>query len=359
VAYIVKRRLKGGHSAYLVRYHGPDGRTHSRQFAKRVDADRFANTTEVAKHDGSWIDPGRGRILFADWVALWEPSQVHLRPSSRARDESYLKVHVLPRFGDVPLAKIQNADLRTWISDLCAAGLAPSTVHKAKQIVSKVLDAAVDDRRIPQNPATRVPVPRIEREEMRYLTPAEVNHLADTIDPRYRALVLLGAYGGLRLGEMLGLRWGRVNLLRRRIQVAEISVEVRGEITYGPPKTKAGARTVPLPSVVTNELAKLTDANPDPGTLVFRSPHGAPLRAGQFRQRVWYPAVSAAGLEGVRIHDLRHTAVALWIAAGANPKEIAVRAGHSSVVTVLDRYGHLYPEAEDRLSDALDAMANG
>ena len=62
-------------------------------------------------------------------------------------------------------------------------------------------------------------------------------------------------------------------------------------------------------------------------------------------------------LDGLRLHDLRHTAVTLWIAAGANPKEIAVRAGHSSVVTVLDRYGHLYPEAEDRLSDALDAMA--
>jgi hypothetical protein len=92
----------GGRHAYLVRYHGPDGRTHSRQFAKRIDADRFASTTEVAKHDGSWIDPGRGRILFADWVEKWQPTQVHLRPSSRARDESYLSTHVLPRCPLVP-----------------------------------------------------------------------------------------------------------------------------------------------------------------------------------------------------------------------------------------------------------------
>jgi integrase len=209
-------------------------------------------------------------------VAKWEPSQVHLRPWSRARDESYLNTHVLPRFGDVPLAKIQNADIRAWIADLSASGLPPSTVGKAKQIVSNILQAAVDDRRIPVNPADRVPVPRIQREEMRCLTPAEVTKLADTIDSRYRALVLLGAYGGLRLGEMLGLRWGRVNLLRRRIQVAEISVEVKGEIIVGPPKTKAGARVVPLPTVVTNEVAALTDANPDPATLVFRSPQGAP-----------------------------------------------------------------------------------
>jgi integrase len=94
------------------------------------------------------------------------------------------------------------------------------------------------------------------------------------------------------------------------------------------------------------------------GVYIFTGAKGGPLRAGLFRQRVWYPTIKAAGLDGLRIHDLRHTAVALWIAAGANPKEIAVRAGHSSVVTVLDRYGHLYPEAEDRLSDALDAMAD-
>ena len=84
VAYVVKRARKSGGFSYLVRYHGPDGKTHSRQFAKRVDADRFANASEVAKHNGSWIDPGRGRILFAEWVEKWKPSQVHLRPSSRA-----------------------------------------------------------------------------------------------------------------------------------------------------------------------------------------------------------------------------------------------------------------------------------
>jgi integrase len=358
MAYVVRKRRAGGKFSYLVRYHGPDGKTHSQQFSKRVDADRFASSIEVAKNQGSWIDPGRGRISFAEWVGIWEPSQVHLRPSSRARDESYLATHVLPRFGSVPLSKIQNADIRAWIADLSAKGLAPSTVAKAKQIMSKILQAAVDDRRMPTNPAERVPTPRVEREEMRYLNPTQVSLLADTIDQRYRALVYLGAYGGLRLGEMLGLRWGRVDLLRRRIQVAEICVEVKGELTFGPPKTRAGNRTVPIPAVVADELARITDPSPELDALVFVSPHGAPLRAGQFRQRTWYPAIKAANLDGLRLHDLRHTAVALWIAAGANPKEIAVRAGHTSVVTVLDRYGHLYPEAEDRLSAELDAMAS-
>ena len=75
-----------------------------------------------------------------------------------------------------------------------------------------------------------------------------------------------------------------------------------------------------------------------------------------FRARVWRPATRAASLDGLRIHDLRHTAVALWIAAGANPKEVAARAGHASVSFTLDRYGHLYPEADMALRDRLDAL---
>jgi integrase len=75
-----------------------------------------------------------------------------------------------------------------------------------------------------------------------------------------------------------------------------------------------------------------------------------------FRHDIWRPAVVAANLDGLRIHDLRHTAVALWIAAGASPKEVAARAGHTSVSFVLDRYGHLFPEADTTLRARLDEL---
>jgi integrase len=89
---------------------------------------------------------------------------------------------------------------------------------------------------------------------------------------------------------------------------------------------------------------------------VFTAPQGGTLRIVAFRNRIWRPATDAAGLAGLRIHDLRHTAVALWIAAGASPKEVAARAGHTSVSFTLDRYGHLYPEADTRLRDRLDRL---
>lgn len=112
-------------------------------------------------------------------------------------------------------------------------------------------------------------------------------------------------------------------------------------------------------------------AGQEAGDLVFAAPQGGIIRASIFRRRTWYPACIGAGLgtltkidgrehyEGLRMHDLRHSAVALWIAAGASPKEIATKAGHSSVSVVLDRYGHLLPGTEERVTDALDAMGRG
>jgi integrase len=140
------------------------------------------------------------------------------------------------------------------------------------------------------------------------------------------------------------------------VEVAEVLTEVRGELFMGPPKTRAGRRRVGLPRGVTRELAQHLGTPGSQDDLVFTAPQGGPLRVTAFHARVWRPATRAAGLDGLRIHDLRHTAVALWIAARANPKEVSTRAGHASVSFTLDRYGHLFPEADQALRDRLDAF---
>jgi integrase len=217
------------------------------------------------------------------------------------------------------------------------------------------MGAAVDAGYVAQTPCRNVPLPKIEREEMRFLTPAEIITLADAIRPLYRTLVLVGAYGGLRIGELAGLRRGRVDLLRGTVTVAEIVTEVEGKLYFGLPKTRAGRRTVGLPRFITRELEAHLEGAGDPSDHVFTAPNGGPLRVTAFRARAWRPATKAAALDGLRIHDLRHTAVALWIAAGASPKEVAALAGHTSVSFTLDRYGHLYPDSYATLRDRLDA----
>lgn len=340
---------------WRARYRAPDGRSRSQTFARKVDAERFLVTVGHSKLTGGYVDVSAGRRTFGDWWATWTATRVDLRPSTRARDDVYARNYLLPSLGALPLGKIDRTVLRTWVAALNARGLAPATVVKAAQLAGKALRAAADERLIAANPAERLELPRVEIDEARFLAPAEVATLADGIDSRYRSFVLVGAYGGLRFGELAGLRRVKVDLIRGRVEVAETVVEVRGHHHTGPPKTRAGHRSVPLPRAVLDVLGDHC-AGQGPGSLVFPAPEGGFLRASLFRRRVWAPAVARAGLSPLRIHDLRHSAVALWIAAGASPKEVAARAGHASVVTVLDRYGHLLPGTEERVTDALDAM---
>ena len=351
------RRVDSGR--WEARYRGPDGRERSRRFSTRRDAQAFLERTGADQQRGEWRDPQGAKVLVADWVEAWWATTVNLRPSSRARDEAYIRNHVLPAFGELPLGAITQLDVRAWVAELSAGGKAPATVQKAYQTLSKILRGAVDAGLIAQSPCRRIGLPRVEREEMRFLTPAEISALAKAIEPRYRAMVLFDAYCGLRLGELAGLRRGRVDLLRRQVRVSEIAVEVKGQLIFGPPKTRAGNRKVPLPRFVAEEMAVHLDryGEADPDALVFVGADGGALRANGWRARHWRPAIRAAGLEPLRPHDLRHTAVSLWVAAGASPKQIATWAGHTSVSVVLDRYGHLFPGHEEAVLDRLDSLA--
>jgi integrase len=128
--------------------------------------------------------------------------------------------------------------------------------------------------------------------------------LADAMDPRYRAAVLLAAYGGLRAGELFGLRTKRVDPLRRTITIAETVVDVGGHPYFGPPKTRTGRRTVPLPRVAADPLAEhLRTYDRQPDDLVFTAPEGGPVQLNVWRQRFWAPAVRDAGLAHLRPHD--------------------------------------------------------
>jgi len=359
-----------GDRPYRARYRGPDGKEHARHFAKKRDAQHWLDSVTTTIVRGEYVAPAAGKTLFGDRYHTWFETTVNLRPSTRARDESYAKSLILPTFESRPLATIDHDAVQAWVAELTGRGYASATVVKAHQIISKVMASAVRARLIAVNPCAGTELPRIERDEQRFLTPEQVARLADTIDSRYRVMVLTAAYSGLRAGELYGLRRSRIDLVRSEIDVAEILVEVNNKISYGPPKTRAGRRRVPIPRFVADELQGDVGGL-EPGALAFTAKGGEPMRANNFRRRVWYPACIAAGLgemvedpetgkrkyEGLRVHDLRHTAVAFWIAAGASPNDIARRAGHASVVTVLDRYGHLLPTDSDHVTDALDAMA--
>jgi integrase len=326
-------------------------------FDTRKAAELWLDSQNVARADGSWIDRRDGLVTLAVCAEEWLAGRLG-RPSTLARDRGYVERYLVnDRIGSTPIGRVDPARIRKWVAELLGRELAPATVAKAGQILGSVLDQAVADRRIPSNPARLVKWPKAEPLDLVVLSPVEIETLAAAIDPRYRLLVLLGCYAGLRAGELCALRAGDVDPLRRSIKVTRTLVEVSGHLHEGPPKTKAGRRSVPIPGWLADELGLALDGML-PDDLVFEAPgRDGPIRLASWRTRYWRDATKAAGIPCFRIHDMRHTAVSLWIAAGYDARQIATWAGHSSVVSVFDRYGHLLPGQDGPgLMDRLDAL---
>jgi integrase len=217
-----------------------------------------------------------------------------------------------------------------------------------------MLTLAVRDRRIPNNPADGVKLPRAAKGEPRFLTHDQVEQLAQSC-PGYELFVRLLAYTGLRWGEAVALRVGRLDLMRRRAEIVHTAIELDGEMTYGTPKTHQ-RRSVPIPQTLVDALAEHV-AGKAPDGLVFTSPREEVMRNHNFRSRVFAPAAVAIGVPGLTPHDLRHTAASLAVQAGANVKAVQSMLGHASAAMTLDVYAGLFGDDLDAVADRLDEAA--
>lgn len=343
------------------------GKVHTRAgFQTKGAARAWQARNRVAVDTGMHVAPAGGLVLFGDWCARWATTRIDLRPSTRARDDSYLRNYLMPTFGALPLRRIDHPMITDWIAALCGRGLAPATVTKAYQILGKVMRAAVSAKLIAQSPCMDVTLPAPRDEEARFLTPDELVYLEDALPPYWCDVVPFLADTGLRIGEAAALRWRDVDTLRGTVTVRETLVEVPAAltvdgtgVTIGPPKTRAGLRTVPTLTDETAARLVTRRAGAGPDDFVWATPTGAALRPKSWRSRVWRPAVIRAGLADPQPtpHTLRHTAVALWIAAGTTDAFKLQRwAGHRSVTTIYRVYGHLLPTDATEERTALTAL---
>ena len=221
------------------------------------------------------------------------------------------------------------------------------------------MGAAVDAKLIASSPCFNVRMPVVPPGQMVILKYQEIERLAAVIDPRYRALVLVGCFCGLRIGELAGLSRRDIDLDDRRLHVRHSAVEVRGTLVLKEPKTRRDIRSIPIAPHVAVGLSEHLGRHTDRGSdaPVFPGPDGARLRPSNFRSRTWNRAVKAAELGGATPHDMRHTAVSHWIAAGVPVLNVSRWAGHSSTAFTLDRYGHLIKEDDSAFMDAVGDRA--
>jgi integrase len=230
----------------------------------------------------------------------------------------------------------------------------PGTIRNAYRVLSRVLAEAVRSRLIATNPAIDVDLPRSRKQEMRFLTPQELRSLANTIESRFRALIVTAGFTGLRWGELAALRAQHLDLLHGAIDVREAVSEVGGHLVEVGTKTYE-QRTVPLPRFLCAELTEHLGSFASPAGLVFTSLQGNGLRRNNFYRRHFKPALRRAGLDpAVRLHDLRHTAASIAINQGASVVLVQRMMGHASATVTLDTYTHLFESREQHLRDNLD-----
>ena len=209
---------------------------------------------------------------------------------------------------------------------------------------------------VTRNPVARVKTPPVVCPPRRYLTAEQVGRLVKATESPYDLLVLVLAYSGIRFGEAAALRRTHCDLEGSRLHIRESLADVAGQLHFGTTKTHR-QRVVAVPATIRDELRDhLNTAGRDPADLVFTSPRGGPLRYSNFRPRHWTAAVEKAGLSGLEIHELRHTAASLMINQGADPKLIQSQLGHSSISITYDVYGHLFPDRLDELASQLDEL---
>ena len=346
-------RLKSGR--WRARYRDSTGREHARHFQRKTDAQRWVAAHTASVDRGDWIDPALSRTTIEEWSAVWLQTKSHLRPKTRDKYESGLRIWILPRWGKAQLGSITHADVVAWVADIQRTRSAGLTRHTLA-ILSQMLELAVRDGRIPRNVARGVRKPRPSRPVQRFLSPDEVARLARETPPPYDVLVILLAFTGLRFGEAAGLTVGDVDLDRSRISVNwSITESASGQLHRDSPKTYR-RRSVPIPAFLRDRLAThIAGRNPDEP--LFPSPKGGLLRNSNFRHTTFDPAVRRAGLAPLTPHNLRDTAASLAVGSGANVKSVQRMLGHASAAMTLDVYSGLFDAELDDVATRMDDSA--
>jgi integrase len=339
---------------WRARYRDAAGKEHARHFVRRVDAQSWLDSVTTAVGTGSYVDPSRARVTVGTVAEQWFAGKINLRATTRARYESALRVHVLPRWSETRLDRVEHGDIQRWLADLSGDGQSGASVRKAHGVLSSILDLAVRERRLASNPSNLVNLPALNERRRRYLTAEQVDQLAESAGIG-RLPVLVLAYCGLRWSELAGLRVRDVDLMRRRLNIERAVTEVNGgRLEWNSPKNHE-RRSVPLPRFLVAELTTHL-ANRSPDDLVFAGASGGVLRNRNARRDWFNAAARAIGEPGFTPHELRHTAASLAVSARANVKAVQRMLGHASAAMTLDRYTDLFDDDLDAVADRLDAV---
>jgi integrase len=345
----------------------PDGTRKTYYGKTQKEAAGKLNEAKRQLEDG--VDLSAEKLTVKAYLDKWLSASV--KPSVKTKTfegyESICRVRVAPRIGSKKLAKLTALDLQALYSDLATAGLSARSVHHTHRVLHRAFVQAVRWRLIPRNPCDGAQGPRATRSEMKVWTPEEADaFLLATRDHRMHALYVLALTTGMRQGELLGLKWGDLDVNAGVLAVRRSLQWQRGNgYAFVEPKTARSRRKIHLSQMALAALRAHKDrqawSRREAGEawtetdLVFCDPLGGPL-APSHQTGVFKAASAAAGLPAIRFHDMRHTAATILLIRGIHVKLVSEMLGHSTIVLTLDTYSHLIPAMHGDAAAVMDAV---
>ncbi|WP_297540862.1 site-specific integrase [Amycolatopsis sp.] len=301
-------------------------------------------------------------MTLTEYSERWITERPGLRPRTVELYRWLLRKHVSPFIGDVELRRLSAAVIRQWRSDRLGAGVSASVLAKAYRLMRGILNTAVDpDAILVRNPCKVPGADKENPEERPLVTVAQVFDLAARMPDRWAAMVLLAAFGSLRFGEVIALRRGDLSADASTVRISRAFVDVPGQgLLIGPPKSRAGVRTVIMPYAVRAELvahlAEFVEKADD--ALVFTGKKGAALRRPNFAQlSKWTEVVADMKLKGLHFHDLRHAGNVWASKAGMSTKDLMSRMGHDDMRAALI-YQRATSDADERIAEKLSQLVD-
>jgi integrase len=278
----------------------------------------------------------------------WQPSALlALKPSSASYYNFQLDKHILPTLGSYRLCDVNRPMIQQFLLERKRKGYSSSTVHGIHTTLAKVLQSAVEHGYLEINPARAIQIGEREpKRERTLLSPVQVQVLLQNLAEPCRTIVLTAVLTGMRIGEILALRWKRLDFLRATIEVAETFSDGH----FGTPKTKSSRRVIPMSATLGDALTahKLNCRWTKPEDPVFSTPKGTPLSAKNLYNRVLAPTCDRTGLPRISWHSFRHTNATLLGELGESVKTAQAILGHSDLGTTLNTYMHAIPDSQRR-----------
>ena len=366
----IRKRKDGRWEGRYVAGHDANGKPIRRNVLGKTQAEVRAKL-RLAIEAAETLDVARaGEYTVEKWVRTWYElySKPNIREKTQAYYETFINRHIIPILGGIKLEKLTGRDIQRMYNEVRAhgriraaqkdsnPGMSASYVRGLHMMMHNCLNRAVKERLILRNPTEDCIVPKVEKTEMKILKPEDIGAYLKEADRRgVMAIFYLELCTGLRKGELTALLWEDLNVEAKTISVSKQAVGVKGGgVKITRPKTETSIRRIAIPQQVVDLLAAEHEKHPD-SPYLFTSPVTGKMYHPDSIVNLHKKILKGAGLEHIRLHDLRHTFATLALQNGVDIKTVSGMLGHYDAGFTLRTYTH----ATDRMQEqAAATMGN-